>query len=198
MSWFYAKHGKQEGPVEETELRSKMKSGEVGADDLVWREGMAEWTPAGKVTELATLPLAEAPRPSAAGPGGEGGPPPAAAAPPPPGAAPPPGGVAMQSQPAPGAPMIYTPPPTSGLAIASMVLGIIGLMACYVWALPGIPAVICGHLALNSMRRSAHAVEGRGMAITGLITGYLAIMIQVLAIIGIIWFINVAPSTMGP
>jgi len=79
--------------------------------------------------------------------------------------------------------------PTSNLAIASLVCGIVSLFFCYLSAIPGIPAVICGHLALSAMRNSLYPVSGRGMAIAGLVLGYLGILftlaIVVIAVIGI-------------
>ncbi len=63
---------------------------------------------------------------------------------------------------------------TSGLAIASMVLGIVWLL----W-LGSILAVIFGHVALSQIKRSAGALTGRGMAIAGLILGYLGIVMLV-------------------
>lgn len=52
MEWYYAKHGKQEGPVDLATLQNMVQSGQVAPTDLVWREGMAEWTPAQKVPEV--------------------------------------------------------------------------------------------------------------------------------------------------
>ena len=52
---------------------------------------------------------------------------------------------------------------TSGLAIASMVLGIVWLF----W-LGSILAVIFGHVALSQIKRSMGTLSGRGMAIAGL------------------------------
>ena len=54
MEWYYAKHGKQEGPVPVERLRAMIASGEVGPSDLVWREGMPEWIPAARATELSS------------------------------------------------------------------------------------------------------------------------------------------------
>ena len=70
-------------------------------------------------------------------------------------------------------------PPTNGLAIASMVLGLVSLpvmLGCAFGVLTAIPAVICGHLSLTQMKQNAFQV-GRGFAITGLVTGYLTILI---------------------
>jgi hypothetical protein len=79
----------------------------------------------------------------------------------------------------PGAPV-----PNSGLAIASMVCGIVGYLTCYFVGIFGIPAVICGHMALNRINSSPVPVAGRGMAIAGLILGYLGILTTV----GVIFF----------
>ena len=70
-------------------------------------------------------------------------------------------------------------PPTSGLATASLVLGITSFVVC---GLLGIPAVICGHMALNQIDNSALPMGGRGMAIAGLVCGYL-INLLILAIV---------------
>lgn len=69
-------------------------------------------------------------------------------------------------------PIVVAPvQPTSGLAVASMVLGIVGALGG--WCAFGIPcllAVIFGHVALLQMKASPMA--GRGMAIAGLVLGY--------------------------
>lgn len=80
--------------------------------------------------------------------------------------------------------------PTSGLAIASMICGIVGVLMCmfYIPGVPGLAAVICGHMGMNQIKRAVIPMAGNGMCLTGLITGYLAILCQ-LAIIGFgIWF----------
>ncbi|MES2923273.1 MAG: CD225/dispanin family protein [Verrucomicrobiota bacterium] len=62
MQWYYSKNGTQLGPVEESELRGKLASGEVSTADLLWREGMPDWQPAAKVAELnAVVPPSFAP-----------------------------------------------------------------------------------------------------------------------------------------
>lgn len=55
MQWFYSKSGIQLGPVEQGELIAKIASGEVAANDLAWREGMADWLPCGQVPELRAM-----------------------------------------------------------------------------------------------------------------------------------------------
>ncbi|MDP4624890.1 MAG: DUF4190 domain-containing protein, partial [Akkermansiaceae bacterium] len=93
----------------------------------------------------------------------------------------------LEGTPAP--PALTTPPLTtgipqnSGLAITSMVLGILTFVAC---GLTAIPAVICGHMALGKIKRSQGTLAGRGFAITGLITGYLGFIVMIAAVAGLV------------
>ena len=52
QQWFYAKQGKQLGPVPVEQLQKAIANGEVQLTELVWTEGMPQWTPAGHVKEL--------------------------------------------------------------------------------------------------------------------------------------------------
>ncbi|NNC88751.1 MAG: DUF4339 domain-containing protein [Akkermansiaceae bacterium] len=168
--WFYAKGGAQEGPVDLATLQAKLQGGELSPTDLVWREGMAEWTAAEKVPEVA--PPAAAP---AAAPG-------AAAAPEVP-AQPAAATSAAASGAAPMTPPAGSPaPPVSGLAIASLVCGILGLVSCYVHALFALPAVICGHMAMGRIKAAPGEVGGRGLALGGVIMGYIGLLLQILTI----------------
>jgi competence protein ComGC len=65
----------------------------------------------------------------------------------------------------------------SALAIWSLVLGCVGLVTLLVCIGPlfAIPAVICGHMAYGRIKRSNGALAGQGLALGGLITGYVAI-----------------------
>ena len=76
-------------------------------------------------------------------------------------------------------------PPTSGLAIASLVCGIVSLVTCMVFV--GIPAVICGHMAMSQIANSATPTGGRGMALSGLVCGYLSVLIM-LSFLGMMIF----------
>ena len=66
---------------------------------------------------------------------------------------------------------------TSGLAISSLVLGILGLVLLLLCVGPlfAIPGVICGHMAHSRIKRSAGALTGQGLAVAGLVTGYIGI-----------------------
>ena len=71
-------------------------------------------------------------------------------------------------------------PKTSPLAISSLILGILGVVCFSI--LTAIPAVICGHMALSRIKRSAGTLGGQGLAIGGLVTGYLGIALAILVI----------------
>jgi hypothetical protein len=71
-------------------------------------------------------------------------------------------------------------PRTSPLAIWSLVLGILGLTCFSLFS--SIPAVICGHIAHGRIKRSDGMLTGDGMALAGLITGYLGIALAILVI----------------
>src|SRR5437016_9286614 len=60
-----------------------------------------------------------------------------------------------------------------GLAITSFVLGLLSLV-CF-GPLTGIPAVICGHVARGRVKRSPAQYGGAGLALAGLILGYVGI-----------------------
>ncbi|MCG3118085.1 MAG: hypothetical protein ALAOOOJD_00219 [bacterium] len=47
--------GAQQGPFDLAALQAKINSGEITRDTLLWRQGMANWMPAGQVTDLAAL-----------------------------------------------------------------------------------------------------------------------------------------------
>ena len=76
-----------------------------------------------------------------------------------------------------------TPPQTAGLAIASLVLGCLGFLTC---GLTAIPAVICGHLALSRIGKSAGRLTGSGLATGGLVTGYLTALLLVVSTVAIL------------
>jgi len=52
--WYYGVGGEQQGPVTLAELRKLVAAGTVGADDLVWCEGMGDWEPSSMVKALAS------------------------------------------------------------------------------------------------------------------------------------------------
>lgn len=79
------------------------------------------------------------------------------------------GAAGLPSQSFTGVPGTAVPHTTSGLAIASLVLGI------FLFFPLSIPAIVLGHIALSQIKKSAGRIGGRGLAIAGLVLGYLGI-----------------------
>jgi hypothetical protein len=75
------------------------------------------------------------------------------------------------------------PPETSGKAIFSLVCGVL-----FLFPPSAIVAVIFGHLSLSEIRRSARRLAGRGLAIAGLVLGYMGVAITA------VWVVLIAVS----
>ncbi|MBA2708145.1 MAG: DUF4339 domain-containing protein, partial [Gemmatimonadaceae bacterium] len=56
--WYYARNGQQQEPVSFEELQRLASNGQLAAGDLVWSEGMSNWSPASGVANL--MPAADA------------------------------------------------------------------------------------------------------------------------------------------
>jgi hypothetical protein len=63
--WYYAKANTRYGPLTGPELRQLANSGKLLSEDLVWKNGMADWQPAHTMPGL--LPQQSAQRPRTAG-----------------------------------------------------------------------------------------------------------------------------------
>lgn len=50
--WFYESNGQKVGPVPLADLQARLAGGNLKDNTLVWREGLAEWTPANALPEL--------------------------------------------------------------------------------------------------------------------------------------------------
>jgi len=83
-------------------------------------------------------------------------------------------------------------PPTSGKAIASLICGIFTIF------LPAsIAAVILGHMAHSEIRKSARRIGGQGIATTGLVLGYLGLMVLPIMIVAAIAIPNLLRARMA-
>ena len=77
--------------------------------------------------------------------------------------------------------VVYVQPPaqysTSGLGIASMVLGIV-----WIYWIGSVLAVIFGHVALSQIRKNP-SIQGRGMALAGAILGWIGLGVLLIILI---------------
>lgn len=75
-------------------------------------------------------------------------------------------------------------PPTSSMAVVSLLAGILGLsLFPFVGS---IVAVITGNMAKNEIRDSRGALGGEGLAKVGVILGWIGIILGILGICGVI------------
>jgi Domain of unknown function (DUF4190) len=65
---------------------------------------------------------------------------------------------------------VPSPPRTNGLAVASMVVGIV-----WIWGVGSILALVLGYTARTQIDRSGGTQTGRGMAIAGIVLGWIGI-----------------------
>lgn len=79
--------------------------------------------------------------------------------------------------PPPHAPVVAPATRTNGLAIASLVCG---LLQFVFGPLPTIPAIVFGHIARGQIRRTGE--QGAGLALAGLILGWVTVILGVIAI----------------
>lgn len=79
---------------------------------------------------------------------------------------------------------------TNGLAIAALILGIAGFIPPL--AICSIPAIILGAIALNQIKKEP-GVEGKGMALAGIICGSIALFLWICLII--FWAVLAITST---
>ncbi|RZQ62878.1 DUF4190 domain-containing protein [Amycolatopsis suaedae] len=80
----------------------------------------------------------------------------------------------------------------SGMAVGSLVCSIVGLVAC--GGLLSIVGIILGHIALSKAKRGE--AGGRGMALAGVIIGYVAIGLVLLTVI-IVVIIGISTNWRG-
>ncbi len=75
---------------------------------------------------------------------------------------------------------------TNGMATASLVCSLVGILFCLTSPL----GIIFGHIALSQIRRRRNTQGGRGMAIAGLVIGYLTLAFWI-----VFFIISVASDT---
>ena len=82
------------------------------------------------------------------------------------------------------------PQKTNDLAVASLVLSILGT---FIPLLLSIPAIICGHKARANFRKGI-AVSGSGIALAGLIIGYVMVVFWIIMLTQTLLFYHLAQA----
>jgi hypothetical protein len=86
----------------------------------------------------------------------------------------------------------FAPPSTNGLAVGSFVCGLLQL---FTFGLTAIPAVILGHNARRQIRQTGQ--RGDGLAVTGLVLGWLGLAMFALIVIGLVTTAVMASTRTG-
>lgn len=162
--WYYGQNGVQKGPVSVEVIRQLISGGHLKPDDLVWREGMANWAPASTMSELFA-PTVPAPQPQ------------------PQPVVPPQAARVDPVPPAPAAPLGYQsmdPQVAASLqsrATTALVMGICSI----------VPGACCAPLGLGLgiaavlMGKNAEIGPGAGAAKAGFVCGIIGIVLSVLS-----------------
>ncbi|MFJ3957395.1 DUF4190 domain-containing protein [Arthrobacter sp. NPDC090010] len=82
----------------------------------------------------------------------------------------------------------YAPAAPKGMSIAAMVLGLVGVVTAGAFIIPQILAVVLGHVALSK------EPAGKGMAIAGLVLGYVVTALSILYWVMMFFFWGLASS----
>lgn len=78
--------------------------------------------------------------------------------------------------------IMLTPARNSRLAIASLICGITTWIFFFVPLLLAVPAIVCGHLGQNAIKRGNGQLTGGGLALFGLALGYAHVALTVVAL----------------
>lgn len=166
MIFHVARDGQPLGTFTQEEIRDHLEEGRLQVTDLVWTRGMEDWEALAQVFEVE-VEIDDYPELPP-------GLPPVI-----PGSTEPVLPESWKASPAITAPEppFTGEPEISGWSIASLVLGIVSLAGlCFT----GVPAIICGHTALNDIRRSKGRLVGGSFARAGLVFGYLMCAVTVM------------------
>jgi hypothetical protein len=159
--WYYDSGEDTVGPIALEELHRLIAQGIVNQKTLVWTEGMPGWLP---FHDAATQGLTSPALPVVIDTAHEG-------------FNPTPQGGSYGSAPASVEPPRPHPgnAPTSGLAIASLLLGLTG----WTCGIGSLLALVLGTIAVGRINNSQGRLEGKSIAITGLVLGAVGITTDV-------------------
>ena len=150
QGWYYHQFGTTNGPIDFARLQQLADAGQLVGEDMVWKEGMPEWVHAARIPGLIRPAGATTRAPVSSD--------------------------ASVTQSQFGA--MTEPPRVSGLAVASLVLGILWL-----FGIGSLLAVIFGAVAIHQIRISRGRLTGTGLAVAGLTLGIVFGALQLLGMV---------------
>jgi hypothetical protein len=146
MQIHVARDGKELGIFSPEEVNRQLAAGTLRLTDLAWYEGAAGWAALSTVPGVSATPASGATAVS-----------PAAVATTPPA-------------------VIPLPRKSEQLAMLSLIFSILGLcgFCCGFFMTAAVAGIICGHIALSRIKANPE-LEGHGLAMAGLVIGYVAV-----------------------
>jgi hypothetical protein len=156
MQVYIHRNNQQLGPFTEAEIKAQLAAGTISLQDHVWWEGQPGWMALSQSAFATAVSAGMAPPHPAPHPG-----------------------VFVPASRVASAPA-DTGEQTSQLALWSLICGCLTLV-CGIFT--GIPAIVLGHMGLAEIKKTP-ALKGRGMAMFGLIMGY--VILPVLTVVSII------------
>lgn len=148
MQIHVARDGKELGVFSLEEINRQLAAGTLRLSDQAWYEGAAGWA------ALSTVPGVSASGPVSAAQ------------------------VLPTVAPGPAPAAVTTVPQrkTEQLAVLSLIFSILGLFGfcCGFFLMAGIAGIVCGHIALSRIKANPE-LEGHGLAVAGMVIGYLAV-----------------------
>jgi hypothetical protein len=167
MDWYYADDAGGQHPVAGESLPSLVASGRIRRDTLVWNETMTAWAVA-----ASALPDLFSAVPPQLSPEQRRG---------------------IMT----GGGDFFAPPQakTDPVAVCALVFGVLGLPVCLPFF--SIPAIICGHIARKRAKEEAVPSANAGLALGGLIMGYVGFVVMMAVILFYVGIIGFAIATEG-
>lgn len=153
MEWFYADASDQQRSTSEDSLPGLIAEGAIKPRTLLWNETLVNWTPA---IELRPDLFGTLVAPPILTPAQRRE-------------------VGLGNTGIPG-----QSSPTDSMAVCSLIFGLLGL---FCFPLLGLGGVICGHIARKRALEETLPSSNGGMALAGLITGYIGIAIMVVLLV---------------
>lgn len=150
MQIHVARDGKEVGIFSVEEVNRQLAAGTLKLSDLAWYEGAAGWA------ALSTVPGVNAAAAASTAP--------VSSAP-------------MTPPVTPIAPAAIVPArKTEQLAVLSIIFSGLGLFGfcCGLFLMAAVAGIVCGHIALSRIKANPE-LEGHGLAMAGLVIGYLAV-----------------------
>jgi len=150
MQIHVARDGKELGVYSLEEVNRQLAAGTLRLTDQAWYEGAAGWAALSTVPGVSVAPASTTPPSSP---------------------------TSIAPTPAVAAPLVVVPQRKSEpLAVLSLIFSILGLcgFCCGFFLTAAIAGIICGHIALSRIKANPE-LEGHGLAMAGLVIGYVAV-----------------------